>query len=286
MGSRQPSSYRPISLANVIYKLYSALLQTRLAKHFDWRISEFQCGFRKNVPLPTPSFSFAVWLNCLRGTPPHFTFLLSQAFDCMSHAHLTASLVRIGLPLPIGACYLCAVLKWQVLCNSLFLFLFKLFPLARYPSRLPLEPVSLHSCSVCAYARRPYHFCIPPLYFHAISTHTPLSDIEYADDTILIARTQLTLHRLLRTLQHEACKRGLLLNPEECKLLQIHTSLQIHLLPEVDPCPCQHCTDWRRSTWRPFLCFEYGEIAGGSYIQRRVFVCRLQLPMLLTFWRD
>ena len=45
-NSRQPSSCRPISLANAIHKLHAALLQACLAKHFDSRMSEFQYGFR------------------------------------------------------------------------------------------------------------------------------------------------------------------------------------------------------------------------------------------------
>ena len=35
------------------------------------------------------------------------------------------------------------------------------------------------------------------------SARTLVTDIEYADDTVLMARTQLTLHRLLHTLQQE-----------------------------------------------------------------------------------
>ena len=45
------------------------------------------------------------------------------------------------------------------------------------------------------------------------SSRSPMTDVEYADDTVLVARTQLTLHRFLHSLQHEASKHGLLLNP-------------------------------------------------------------------------
>ena len=77
------------------------------------------------------------------------------------------------------------------------------------------------------------------------SARTPVTDIEYADDTVLMARTQLTLHRLLHTRQHEACKRGLFLNPDKCQLLRLQSDLPIHLSPCVDPCSprsCSHCS--------------------------------------------
>ena len=71
-----------------------------------------------------------------------------------------------------------------------------------------------------------------------------MTDVEYADDTVLVSRTQLTLHRLLHSLQHEASKRGLLLNPDKCQLLRLHSNLSIHLSPHVtplSPCSCLHC---------------------------------------------
>ena len=71
-----------------------------------------------------------------------------------------------------------------------------------------------------------------------------MTDVEYADDTVLVSRTQLTLHRLLHSLQHEASKRGLLLNPGKCQLLRLHSNLSIHPSPHVtplSPCSCLHC---------------------------------------------
>ena len=149
-------------------------------------------AFVRNIPLPPPSFSFAVWLNCLRGTP---LTLCSIFWIGLRPSIVSAMLIS---PPPLSVSVSLAHLVYAIFAlysNGKFdvtgssFFLFDLLPLPRYPSRLPLEPVSLHSCSVCAYARRPYHLCIP-LSFHAMDC----LDIEYADDTVLIARTQLTLH--------------------------------------------------------------------------------------------
>ena len=76
-------------------------------------------------------------------------------------------------------------------------------------------------------------------FFQEISSYTPwtlsnshpLSDVEYADDTVLIARTHETLSRLLHLLQHLAARTGLLLNGSKCQLLAIHGSLPVSLSP-------------------------------------------------------
>ena len=102
-NSRLPSSYRPISLANSIYKVYAALLQSRLALHFDHRISDFQYGFRARRSTSAPLFLIRRMVELFeRHTTSLYILFLdwSQAFDSVSHEHLAASLVRIGVPLP------------------------------------------------------------------------------------------------------------------------------------------------------------------------------------------
>ena len=85
------------------------------------------------------------------------------------------------------------------------------------------------------------------LYLHVpwtFSAQHPLTDLEYADDTVLMARTQATLHRLGHLLQHLAAQRGLSLNPHKCKLLLLNTTLPISLSKTVtatDPCLCKSC---------------------------------------------
>ena len=73
------------------------------------------------------------------------------------------------------------------------------------------------------------------LYLHVpwtFSAQHPLTDLEYADDTVLMARTQATLHRLGHLLQHLAAQRGLSLNPHKCQLLVLN-------VPSPNPCPRQ-----------------------------------------------
>ena len=77
------------------------------------------------------------------------------------------------------------------------------------------------------------------------SSTVPFPDIEYADDTVLMARSHETLMRLLHLLQHLAARIGLLLNGSKCQLLSIHSTLPISLSTTVtsdQPCQCPHCS--------------------------------------------
>ena len=58
-----------------------------------------------------------------------------------------------------------------------------------------------------------------------------LTDIEYAGDTVLLSRTQLSFHRLLHTLQSHALGRGMALNHEKCQLPAINSEAPIYLIP-------------------------------------------------------
>ena len=76
------------------------------------------------------------------------------------------------------------------------------------------------------------------------SSRSPMTDVEYADDTVLVARTQLTLHRFLHSLQHEASKHGLLLNPGSanfCASIPISPFISHLISPPLSPCSCLHC---------------------------------------------
>ena len=144
-NSRLPFSHRPISLANSIYKVFAALLQSRLALHFDHRISDFQYGFRARWSTSAPLFIIRRMVELFeRHTRSLYILFLhwSQAFDSVSQEHLAASLVRIGVLPPfvhaIAALYL----------GNHFLFP----PLLMSPPRIPFhvgsaaDTLSAHIC--------------------------------------------------------------------------------------------------------------------------------------------
>ena len=91
----------------------------------------------------------------------------------------------------------------------------------RYPTGLSTQPISLQYCCFRPHLRCKHlfagYFSYTPWTY---STAHPLTDVEYADDTVLVARTQEdTLSRLFHLLQHMAAQIGLLLNGSKCQLL-------------------------------------------------------------------
>ena len=78
---------------------------------------------------------------------------------------------------------------------------------------------------------------------HSVVTHGVLmTDIEYADDTLLLSRTAQSLNRFLHVLQYQAALRGLLLNADKCDLLALYEAGLVCLLKHpVSHCHCPSC---------------------------------------------
>ena len=96
-----PSSYRPISLVNTVYKIYAAMLHARLRDHIDTRLSPVQYGFRSGRSTSTPLFILRrlFEIHERHGLSFYVLFLdWAQAFDTVSHRSLSISLARIGVP--------------------------------------------------------------------------------------------------------------------------------------------------------------------------------------------
>ncbi len=94
-------NYRPISLLNSIYKIYTGIIQKRLAKTLDKHLQKTQFGFRKDK-------STADAIQIIRRVAEHgqqtnnklHLVLLDweKAFDKVKQDKLIESLIRIGCP--------------------------------------------------------------------------------------------------------------------------------------------------------------------------------------------
>ena len=51
-----PANYRPISLLDTLYKIFTSLIQNRMANAIDHRLSNLQYGFRKTRSTSQPLF--------------------------------------------------------------------------------------------------------------------------------------------------------------------------------------------------------------------------------------
>ena len=76
-SSRSPSSYRPISLVNTIYRLYATLLHQRLSAALEPHLSPQQFGFRRNRSMGSPLFIIGRLIEIFeRHTTPLFVLFL------------------------------------------------------------------------------------------------------------------------------------------------------------------------------------------------------------------
>ena len=71
----------------------------------------------------------------------------------------------------------------------------------------------------------------------------PLWDLQYADDTVLLAHSPIALTRLLHTLQILALDIGLELNFSKCEHIALHSCERIRFCPDLnsEQCPCNLC---------------------------------------------
>ena len=95
------SSYRPIALLNVTYKIFAKLLQTRLRETLDDRIVDFQYGYRKGRSTAEPIFIArrVQELAERHGIPLYLLALdYTKAFDWIPHPKLIECLQRMGAP--------------------------------------------------------------------------------------------------------------------------------------------------------------------------------------------
>ena len=219
-----PGSYRPISLLNVTYKIYASMIQARLAQNLDDKLRPNQFGFRAARGTKHPLFILrrAMEWSTMTKTPLHFLFLdWKQAFDSLDHSAMLEALERFGLSRRmvdnIRAIYTSPTFETQGTGGSA-------------------------KGAVCSGIRQgcplsPYLFIIvlsvifedleDTLRRQGIPSNTwsegyPVADVEYADDTLLIARTIPQLQSHLSALEDIASEYGMSLNDIKTELLLKH----------------------------------------------------------------
>ena len=95
-----PANYRPISLLNVLYKIYASLLQKRLATAHDHHLRSSQFGFRTRRSTSDPAFILRRLqdYSAKVGQQFHILFLdWKQAFDKVDHSAMLIALRRLGV---------------------------------------------------------------------------------------------------------------------------------------------------------------------------------------------
>ena len=217
-----PGSYRPISLLNSVYKIYAAMLQTRLAESFDERLRGTQYGFRSHRSTTQPLFILRRAMEWATMTNHNMQLLFldwKQAFDSLDHTAMLEALKRFGLSQrmldTISSIYRNPVFyiqgfnqaecKGQVQAG-----IRQGYPLSPYLFIVVLSVILSDLDSDLSYLGTPTN---------TWSVSHSVFDLEYADDTLLLSITTGQLQQLLSALETVSSEYGMRLNQDKTELL-------------------------------------------------------------------
>ena len=225
--TRSLANYRPISLTNVSYKIFASLVQSRLATSLDSRIRPTQFGFRKNCSTSQPIHILRRLLEMHERQPSPFRALFldwSKAFDSIT---FTAS---------------CSAMSFMGVSPHVISVIMSLYNNPSFRVRDSQQTFEIRTQTKvlrqgCPLS--PYLFSMVLSHlFHdvenqytslfglipgVIHTPSPLWDLVYADDTVLLSNSA----------QHAKCDH-LRLNSDQRICYSANTSFSA--------CPCDSCT--------------------------------------------
>ena len=217
-----PANYRPISLLNTTYKVYAAMIQKRLATTFDHTLRPHQFGFRASKGTRHPLFILrrAMEWSILTDKPLHLLFLdWKQAFDSIDHTAMLEALTRTGLSnrslAAIRAIYESPKFATRGVDDhtaqgTCYSGIRQGCPLSPYLFILTLNVILTDMETTLQQMGQP---------MNSWSIKHPTFDLEYADDTLLLALTIPQLQTYLSTLETLALEYGMHLNQQKTELL-------------------------------------------------------------------
>lgn len=218
-----PQNYRPISIIPVMAKLYSAILYRRIRDHVDGRLADEQFGFRRGrgcadavhilrtVVEKSNEWGEELWLATLD---------VEKAFDRVHHSSIFGALLEGEVNMSIVAALrrMYSELKANVcLWPGAESRSFNVErgvrqgdPLSPLLFNLMLDQVLREVGAI--WRRRGYGTNVGQKLAGERLTH-----IAFADDMTVVARSWLSMKRMLDMLKTALARRGLRLHPSKCK---------------------------------------------------------------------
>ena len=225
-----PANYRPISLLQTCYKLYARILANRPSIGLDEHIRELQFGFRQGRSTAEAIFlvrRLQDLVDAKKYQVLHLMFLdWSKAFDKIRPAALRSALVRLRVPQHMVevVCELVANPLFEVTMDHEASQIHEQRSGIRQGCTLSpllfilLQTVLFHDVQAAYLDKYPL----------AATPTIPFFDVEFADDTVLIARTAEHIQSLLHIVQQEAAKYNLHLNLDKSKHISYNSDAVLY----------------------------------------------------------
>ena len=222
------SNYRPISLLNSTYKIFTAILVERLADKLDKHLQKTQYGFRKNKSTANAIFLIRRLIDTAERSnkqPIHMLLLdWEKAFDKLTHKALFIALEKMNVDTKI---------------TNLIKMIYKdpefMVETNGVKSEWRKQKAGIRQgCPLS-----PYLFLIAmTTIFDDIKNHenpnrklkrrrpkgAEFDEILYADDTILASEDIRILQKYLHEIEIESCKYGLRLNKDKCEQISVNNN--------------------------------------------------------------
>ena len=209
-----PANYRPISLLQTGYKIYARILAKRLSTGLDGYIRNSQYGFRQGRSTAEPIYiirRIQDLVQAKKNQVLHLIFLdWAKAFDKVDTRHVSGVLERFNVPTKMREA-IAELIRDPKFFTSMAgeeSGTRKQGSGIRQGCTLsPLLFILLLSAILTDVEDR-----VKDEFPFATTPAVPVMDLEYADDTVLIARSKEVAEKLLGELEGEANKYGLKLN--------------------------------------------------------------------------
>ena len=246
--TRSLSNYRPISLTNISYKLFASMIQSRLSHYLDERIRPTQFGFRKSRSTTQPIHILRRLLEVHERQPSPFHALFldwSKAFDSVTFSAIKSAMEFMGVSEHVVQVVMSLYQSPKFVVRDAQQISGVKTQTKGLRQRCPLSPYLFSM--VLTHLFHDVELTYEHTYgmmAGVINTPSPLWDLEYADDTVLLSNSAEQLNRLLHLIQYEGKQRGLILNEDKCEHLKLNSDSQIFYAkaPYAAPCTCEYCT--------------------------------------------
>ena len=217
-----PENYRPISLLNTLYKFYASILQARLAERHDKHLRNTQYGFRAERSTTDPMFIMrrAQDYSAKTGHPLYLLFLdWRTAFDKVDHSAMLIALERFGVH-PTYVNIIRDMYDHPEFCTSAPDGSLS-WGEAQTGIRqgCPLSPYLFIMVMSVMFSDIDKNLMAKGVPTNTWSTGKPVYDLEYADDTLIMALTSSQLQDLLSAVQVKATLYNMFLNSTKTEIL-------------------------------------------------------------------